>query len=101
MAGLAAALVESGKREEDEKDSNILWHWSVLNLLSASFFTAYISPLSSTRKILPKTFLDIAEGQFLFLFLPLFLCFFVTILLTAFLIFQIFSIQDNFQIGKS
>lgn len=62
MEGLAAALVESGEREEDEKESNMLWHRPVLNLLSASFFIANLPPLPSTRKRLLETFLHIREG---------------------------------------
>ena len=69
MEGLAAALVESGWREEDE-DSNMLWHWSVLNVLSASFFTANLPSLSSMRKILLETFLHIREGELYFYSFP-------------------------------
>lgn len=60
MEGLAAALVESGEREEDEEDSNMLWHWSVLNSLPASFFTANLLPLSLVRK---NTFGDLPSYQ--------------------------------------
>lgn len=95
MEGLAAALVESGWREED---SNRPRHWSALNLLPASFVPANLPPLSSTRKVLLETFLRIRDFIFIPSLLLVFLCYY-----SADHIFNFSNIliQSKLQIEKS
>lgn len=95
MEGLAAALVESGWREGD---SNMPWHWSVLNLLSVSFFIANLPPLSSMRKVLLETFLHIRDFIFIPSLLLILLCYY-----SADHIFNFSNIliQSKLQIEKS